>query len=150
MPLLPDLTPTACFEYTNEDLHVEYGHIDALGFYISVYDLRLKLRNEQDPDFFHLSTEISWNGSGCYLTARTGEYGIGTRVSVPTMRRLWEIYGAEEQHLRFMDRFVVVRRTLDAVLGHRVQIHTLQLDGLAQVETVEILHIESSQGDNVE
>ncbi|PYI01869.1 hypothetical protein BO78DRAFT_401001 [Aspergillus sclerotiicarbonarius CBS 121057] len=79
-------------EYGQGRWAVAVGHDQATGYFIGVYDRRLDIEDSTGDDFECLAYSIAPDGTGCYLNAYTGRFGMGQKVGLRTMERLWRMY----------------------------------------------------------
>ncbi|KAK6414287.1 hypothetical protein LTR95_017758, partial [Oleoguttula sp. CCFEE 5521] len=68
-------------EITQGQIRVAFGHNDSTGFYISVYDSRLEVNEEDGTVFDALRYAIAEDGTGAYVNAHTGLEGFGNHVT---------------------------------------------------------------------
>jgi len=84
------------------EIAIAYGHDVSNGYFLAVYDARLR-RSEHNSDELNAVCEgASPSGSGGYFFAYAGPIGFGTRVSISTMRELWCKYGVSEEGLKML------------------------------------------------
>jgi hypothetical protein len=84
----------------NTPIRVAYGHDEFTGFFISVYDARLKWDPNNDEALNGLLESLYiGDGGGSYFDAHTGPGGFGKKIDVKVMARLWEKYGVDKKHV---------------------------------------------------
>lgn len=91
--------------YENEQgrITVGFGHDEAVGYFISVYDTRLEVYENASEEFRKIGEGVSRDGTGCYLSKYTGRMGIGERVSYEMMVRLWRMYQVGEVGMKLIE-----------------------------------------------
>jgi hypothetical protein len=87
-------------ELSQGDLLIAFGHDHVSGYFLSVYDLRLRYNEDNSDELNTLGEQTSPDGSGCYLNVHTGSGGFGSRVSIATMRDLWSRYRVSPEGLQ--------------------------------------------------
>lgn len=97
--------PFLVFHYTAKDgpISVAYGRNDSEGFYLKVYDERLRRLSAYGVT---ASPAVArFYGWGCYLYLYTKGHHTherGIAVDLATICYYWRLYGAYEEHIRFM------------------------------------------------
>lgn len=81
---------------------VGYGHDEITGYFISVSDSRLAYDEEGTEELNHFLEEATSGGTGFYLQAHTGTIGLGQRVNLDVMEKLWKLYGVSEEGMAIL------------------------------------------------
>lgn len=86
-------------EYHQDNIRIAVGHDESTGYFISVYDKRLKVNVETNDDFDSVCYGVAMDGTGFYLNAHTGSIGFGKSISLGAMERFWRLYGVDQSDL---------------------------------------------------